>query len=162
MNDEVFDCVTSLGPLIRPGNVVLGYDLVATVGGDWVMEESFHSNFMMPYVVLVEKSQGQPEQAVDDERKPKIFKALERGRTHIGRIVGTGTPAKTHHNVILSRGEVFLSRIKPEMPSNRKRRLLREHSSSDWTLMDCNGKVLSRNVNAVCTGNSSIHVEPHT
>jgi nonsense-mediated mRNA decay protein 3 len=47
-NDETFNCVTHLGNLIRPGDIVLGYDLTATVGGDWEMEESFHNSFVLP------------------------------------------------------------------------------------------------------------------
>jgi nonsense-mediated mRNA decay protein 3 len=57
-NDETFNCVTHLGNLIRPGDVVLGYDLTATVGGDWEMEESFHNSFVLPDVVLVKKIAG--------------------------------------------------------------------------------------------------------
>jgi nonsense-mediated mRNA decay protein 3 len=58
VNDEVFNCVTHLGHLIRPGDVVMGYDLVATVGGDWEVEESLHNSFVLPDVVLVKKIVG--------------------------------------------------------------------------------------------------------
>jgi nonsense-mediated mRNA decay protein 3 len=57
-NDETFNCVTHLGNLIRPGDVVLGYDLTATVGGDWELEESFHNSFVLPDVVLIKKVAG--------------------------------------------------------------------------------------------------------
>jgi nonsense-mediated mRNA decay protein 3 len=57
-NDETFNCVTHLGNLIRPGDIVLGYDLTATVGGDWEMEEAFHNSFVLPDVVLVKKIAG--------------------------------------------------------------------------------------------------------
>lgn len=58
VNDETLSSVTHLGHLVSPGDVVMGYDLVATVGGDWELEESFHNSFVLPDVVLVKKVAG--------------------------------------------------------------------------------------------------------
>lgn len=58
VNDETLCTVTHLGHLVNPGDVVMGYDLAATVGGDWELEESFHNNFVLPDAVLVKKVAG--------------------------------------------------------------------------------------------------------
>ncbi|CAJ1959503.1 unnamed protein product [Cylindrotheca closterium] len=54
MNAEVLCCVTHLGHLLQPGDVVLGYDLATFVGdGDWDAE--LNNSFVVPDVVLVKK-----------------------------------------------------------------------------------------------------------
>ena len=58
VNDETLCTVTHLGHLVNSGDVVMGYDLAATVGGDWELEESFHNNFVLPDAVLVKKVAG--------------------------------------------------------------------------------------------------------
>lgn len=81
MNDENFNCVTHLGNLLRPGDVVLGYDLVATVGGDWELEESFHNNYVPPDVVLVKKCAGSVEPSSEKtEPENRLTKKKERRR----------------------------------------------------------------------------------
>lgn len=66
-NDTMYTCVTHLGNLIQPGDVVLGYDLVSTSGslstsgtngfGTVVdLEDMVHSNVVLPDVVLVKKA----------------------------------------------------------------------------------------------------------
>jgi hypothetical protein len=82
-NDEIFNCVSHLGNLLRPGDVVLGYDMTATVGGDWEMEKSFHNNFVPPDVVLVKKVAGSPEQQDNQKSEPQgggMTKKKERRR----------------------------------------------------------------------------------
>ncbi|CAB9501068.1 ribosomal export protein NMD3 [Seminavis robusta] len=57
-NDETVRCVTHLGNFLQPGDMVLGYDLVASVlsgGAEWDMDNCFQSSFVMPDVVLVKK-----------------------------------------------------------------------------------------------------------
>lgn len=74
-NDEVLSCVTHLGHLIQPGDVVLGYDLVSTAanlnatiqnasssssnlmgaGGVVDLEEVLHSNVVLQDAILVKK-----------------------------------------------------------------------------------------------------------
>lgn len=57
-NDETFRCVTHLGNLLHPGDIVLGYDLSSSVlsgAAEWDMDNCFQSNFVMPDVVLVKK-----------------------------------------------------------------------------------------------------------
>jgi nonsense-mediated mRNA decay protein 3 len=62
-NDLTYNCVTHLGHLIQPGDVVLGYDLVSTSAtlstssslGVVDLEEVLHSNVVLPDVVLVKK-----------------------------------------------------------------------------------------------------------
>ena len=70
-NDEIYSCVTHLGHLISPGDVVLGYDLVASVGGDWELEESFQSSYVLTDVVLVKKVGGGQEPVSTYERRSK-------------------------------------------------------------------------------------------
>lgn len=57
-NDETLCTVTHLGHLLNAGDIVMGYDLVASVGGDWELEVSFHNSFVTPDVVLVKKIAG--------------------------------------------------------------------------------------------------------
>ena len=57
-NDETFRCVTHLGNLLNPGDVVLGYDLTSSVlsgAAEWDMDKCFNSNFVIPDIVLVKK-----------------------------------------------------------------------------------------------------------
>lgn len=57
-NDETFHCVTHLGNLLHPGDVVLGYDVNSMVllgAADWDTEKCFQSSFVMPDIVLVKK-----------------------------------------------------------------------------------------------------------
>ena len=58
-NDETFRCVTHLGNVLNPGDVVLGYDLASSVlsgAAEWDMDKCFQSNFEMPDIVLVKKA----------------------------------------------------------------------------------------------------------
>jgi nonsense-mediated mRNA decay protein 3 len=63
-NDTIYNCVSHLGHLLQPGDVVLGYDLVSTAStlstthptlGVVDIEQVLHSNFIRPDVVLVHK-----------------------------------------------------------------------------------------------------------
>ena len=58
VNDhEPLTVVTHLGHLLQAGDVVLGYDLERTVGGDWELDQrSLHHHFVLPDVVLVKKA----------------------------------------------------------------------------------------------------------
>ena len=57
VNDEMFACVTHLGHWIAVGDVVLGYDLISSVGtDDWEMQEQLHGGYTLPDVVLVKKA----------------------------------------------------------------------------------------------------------
>ena len=61
INDETFMCVSHLGHLLSPGDVVLGYDLVSTVlssEAEWSLENDVTSNFVVPDIVLVKKIKG--------------------------------------------------------------------------------------------------------
>ena len=56
VNDTTFVAVTHLGHLLQAGDVVLGYDLERTVGGDWELDSrTLHNHFHVPDVVLVKK-----------------------------------------------------------------------------------------------------------
>ena len=71
-NDEIFTCVTHLGHLLQPGDLVMGYDLVSTLGGgDWELQESFHNSFVLPDVVLVKKVKGteQEKQVIQEDEE---------------------------------------------------------------------------------------------
>jgi nonsense-mediated mRNA decay protein 3 len=67
-NDATYSCVTHLGHLIQPGDIVLGYDLEAAMTslslptssslGVVELEEAVHSNVVLPDVVLVKKVVG--------------------------------------------------------------------------------------------------------
>lgn len=66
-NDTTYSCVTHLGHLIQPGDIVLGYDLVSTAAslslstsslGVVELEDVVHSNVVLPDVVLVKKVSG--------------------------------------------------------------------------------------------------------
>ena len=91
VNDETFSSVSHLGHLLQAGDVVLGYDLVSTIGGggDWELEESCHGSFVQPDVVLVKKVSGNDEtlkeEEGDKERKPRISKKKERRRRKEGK-----------------------------------------------------------------------------
>jgi nonsense-mediated mRNA decay protein 3 len=55
---EPLHCVTHLGNLLQPGDIVLGYDLMTSVlsgGAEWDSGKCFQSSFVMPDVVLVKK-----------------------------------------------------------------------------------------------------------
>ena len=77
VNDETFMCVTHLGHLLSPGDVVLGYDLASTVlssEAEWSIENDVTSNFVMPDVVLVKKIRGGQDQSIaegDDNKELK-------------------------------------------------------------------------------------------
>jgi hypothetical protein len=58
VNDQTIQTVTHLGNLVSAGDVIMGYDLANTNGGDWELEEKLHSNFVIPDVVLVRKVSG--------------------------------------------------------------------------------------------------------
>jgi nonsense-mediated mRNA decay protein 3 len=77
VNNTTFSCVSHLGHLVRPGDTVLGYDIVANVGGDWEMEESFNGGFVLPDVVLVKKITSAAQLA---ESEPKMGTTKKRER----------------------------------------------------------------------------------
>jgi hypothetical protein len=58
VNDETFSAVTHMGHLLSSGDGVAGYDLAATVGGDWELDDILHGNYVLPDVVLVKKVAG--------------------------------------------------------------------------------------------------------
>lgn len=83
-NDETFRCVTHLGNLLQPGDVVLGYDLASSVisgGDDFDMEHGFNYNFVMPDVVLVKKVKG----VVEEEEKEEVNGSGTKKRGRRGR-----------------------------------------------------------------------------
>lgn len=63
VNDTTYHCVSHLGHLLQPGDVVLGYDLASTAAtistdssaGVVDLEDVVNHNFVMPDVVLVKK-----------------------------------------------------------------------------------------------------------
>lgn len=66
-NDATYSCVTHLGHLIQPGDIVLGYDLESTIAslslstsslGVVELDEMVHANVVLPDVVLVKKVAG--------------------------------------------------------------------------------------------------------
>jgi len=66
-NDDTFRCVTHLGHLLQPGDVVLGYDLSADTGrGDDFFEDRLKSGYVVPDVVLVKKVKGDADNNLDD------------------------------------------------------------------------------------------------
>ena len=75
VNDESYHCVTHLGHILKVGDLVLGYDLQASVLPSDVMEnfsQYFSSNFELPDVVLVRKvTVGSTLDYVDKEEKTK-------------------------------------------------------------------------------------------
>lgn len=82
---DILCCVTHLGNLLQPGDVVLGYDLTTFVGdGDW--DANLNNQFVVPDVVLVKKVTPKKGRE-DDERvendnkldsKPKLSKKKQR------------------------------------------------------------------------------------
>ena len=85
VNDDTFSCVSHLGNLLSPGDVVLGYDLVSTVGGDWELKESFNSSFVIPDVVLVKKVHGTEPAPADEPQKHTTKKRERRKRRKEGK-----------------------------------------------------------------------------
>ena len=89
VNDETFMCVTHLGHLLSPGDVVLGYDLVSTVlssEAEWSVENETSSNYILPDCVLVKKVKGGQDQSlgggtdsVETQPKHKKGKAKSSG-----------------------------------------------------------------------------------
>jgi len=89
VNDETFMCVTHLGHLLSPGDVVLGYDLISTVlssEAEWSVENETSSNYILPDVVLVKKVKGGQDQSlggvtdsVETQPKHKKGKAKSSG-----------------------------------------------------------------------------------
>ena len=78
VNDQKYMCVTHLGHLLSPGDVVLGYDLASTVlssEAEWSIENDVTSNFVMPDIVLVKKIKGGQDQSrveeADDNKELK-------------------------------------------------------------------------------------------
>jgi nonsense-mediated mRNA decay protein 3 len=55
VNDQTLSVVTHLGHLLQAGDVVLGYDLLAAVGGDWELEERLPASYTLPEAILVKK-----------------------------------------------------------------------------------------------------------
>ena len=82
-NDETFRCVTHLGNLLQPGDIVLGYDIASAVisGGDGIdIDHGFNNSFVMPDVVLVKKVQGVGEDDEDEKDRAKSVGAKKRAR----------------------------------------------------------------------------------
>lgn len=78
--DETFLCTTHLGNLLNSGDVVVGYDLVASVlpGADeWSLQNSFNANFTLPDVVLVKKVKGGgvDEENIEEDTKKESSKS---------------------------------------------------------------------------------------
>ena len=78
---SVFCCVTHLGKLIQPGDIVLGYDLTTFVGD----VEGLNKQFVWPDIVLVKKvTEGKKKQQEADpgmiEKQPKLSKKKQRRR----------------------------------------------------------------------------------
>lgn len=74
VNDTSFRCVTHLGNILKAGDIVLGYDLQASVLPNDVMEnfsQFFNSTFELPDVVLVRKGSERMKTLNTDE-KPTI------------------------------------------------------------------------------------------
>jgi nonsense-mediated mRNA decay protein 3 len=82
-NDMTYHCVSHLGHLLQPGDVVLGYDLASTSAtistsssaGVVDMEDVVNHNFVMPDVVLVKKipsKQLDTDGNVDNYEKPLV------------------------------------------------------------------------------------------
>jgi nonsense-mediated mRNA decay protein 3 len=87
VNDEMFACVTHLGHWIAAGDVVLGYDLVNSVGtDDWEMQEQLHGGFTLPDVVLVKKAPRNKETAAvgvdEQEGQKRMTKKRERRKRY--------------------------------------------------------------------------------
>jgi nonsense-mediated mRNA decay protein 3 len=74
-NDLTYSCVTHLGHLIQPGDIVLGYDLESTAAslsasssnGVVDVEDIVHSNVVLPDIVLVKKVAGKEVPEVEEE-----------------------------------------------------------------------------------------------
>jgi len=82
-NDETFRCVTHLGNLLQPGDVVLGYDLAASVisgGDDWDIEHGFNHSFVMPDILLVKKLKGVSDEDEEVNDMPDSTGTKKRGR----------------------------------------------------------------------------------
>jgi nonsense-mediated mRNA decay protein 3 len=87
VNDETYHCVSPLGHLVSPGDVVLGYDLVSsavTAGVGIDAKECLQNNYAWPDVVLVKKVSDGGELSSNDatieDSKPGISKRRERRR----------------------------------------------------------------------------------
>jgi nonsense-mediated mRNA decay protein 3 len=85
--DETFLCTTHLGNLLSSGDVVLGYDLVASVipGADeWSLKNSFNSSFVLPDVVLVKKVKNNDAEEAERKEakaeKPKAGSSMSKRR----------------------------------------------------------------------------------
>jgi len=95
LNDTTYSCVTHLGNLIQPGDVVLGYDLESTSAslslstsslGVVDLEEVVHSNVVLPDVVLVKKVSGAPaahEGGANDEEDDD--EPVREGKKHVSK-----------------------------------------------------------------------------
>ena len=80
-NDETIRCVTHLGNLLHPGDIVLGYDLANTVlsgGAEWDMDHCFQSSFVLPDVVLVKKIK---DKTLEKEQETQDAKDEEKATT---------------------------------------------------------------------------------
>jgi nonsense-mediated mRNA decay protein 3 len=75
VNDTTYHCVSHLGHLLQPGDVVLGYDLASTAAtistsssaGVVDLEDVVNHNFVMPDVVLVKKIPSKQQLQADGE-----------------------------------------------------------------------------------------------
>jgi hypothetical protein len=79
--------VRHLGNLLSSGDVVLGYDLVASVipGADeWSLKNSFNSSFVLPDVVLVKKVKNNDAEEAERKEakaeKPKAGSSMSKRR----------------------------------------------------------------------------------
>ena len=106
-NDATYSCVTHLGHLIQPGDIVLGYDLESAMTslslptsslGVVELEEVVHSNVVLPDVVLVKKVVGgnsnpdtnqkaddQAEEEEEDIVQPAENEAIKEGTKRISK-----------------------------------------------------------------------------
>lgn len=97
-NDTTYSCVTHLGHLIQPGDIVLGYDLESTAStlstssslGVVDLEDVVHSNVILPDVVLVKKVAGNA--ANTDENvtadllpPPEENEAIKKGKKRVSK-----------------------------------------------------------------------------
>jgi nonsense-mediated mRNA decay protein 3 len=98
-NDATYSCVTHLGHLIQPGDIVLGYDLESTLAslslstsslGVVDLEEVVHSNVVLPDVVLVKKVAGNNSATTDadyaqDNVRPAENEAIKEGTKRVSK-----------------------------------------------------------------------------
>lgn len=92
-NDSTYSCVTHLGHLIQPGDIVMGYDLESSAAslslstasmGVVDLEEVVHSNVVIPDVVLVKKVAGNTAAATEDVQ-PEEDEPIKEGKKRVSK-----------------------------------------------------------------------------